>query len=238
MDIQIESWSEEEARRQKTSREEEDEVLIYSVGSKGEASTGGGVCRMSQEGDEWGRLWGNIYKMGKRVEIMDAEMVGIKKTIQWGLMECRDEEKKKRITVRVDSQEAMRRCRVWRRGGGEMILGKVRKLVRAGGREGIVVRMEWVKGHAKIWGKEEAEKRSKKEAKNKGNKDKVAFSLEAWMLRLSKEEMVIEWSTKWDGDVSRQCHKPPETPRFNFLVSAPLSLVLVSSFVSFSSYVF
>lgn len=153
MNIRIETWSEEEEARQKARREETDEVIVYLDGSRKEEGEGVGVCRMWQDGDRGGLKWGKNYSMGKRMEIMDMKMVGIKKAMEWGLSECRNEGIKF-LTVRVDSQEAMRRCQERRRGGGEMMVAEIRKLWREGERRGMTTRLEWVKGDAKVWGNE------------------------------------------------------------------------------------
>ncbi|KAL0632311.1 hypothetical protein Q9L58_008832 [Maublancomyces gigas] len=74
---------------------------------------------------------------------------------------------------------------------------KIRRLWREARRRGIEVKLEWVKGHAKIWGNVKADKRSKEGAGSRGREDDDAFISEAWMTREAKEEVVREWSTKW-----------------------------------------
>lgn len=106
--------------------------------------------------------------------------------------------------VRADSQEAIRRCKERKRGGGKMMAGKIRELWREARRRKIEVKMEWVRGHAKVWGNEEADKLSKEGAKSRGRENEDAFVSEAWMLRKAKEETVKEWTRKWEKEIPRQ----------------------------------
>lgn len=121
MSVRIEKWSEEEERRQNQRKEEEGEVIMYTDGSIVAGRVRVGVCRMGEGGM---RRWGAGYAMGSRIEIMDAEMVGKKRTIERGIEECRRERRRK-LTIRVDSQEAMRRCTKREHTGGEMMASKI-----------------------------------------------------------------------------------------------------------------
>lgn len=94
-------------------------MIMYSYGSIREGRVGVGVCRMRNAEEGGGRAWGRGWYLGKRMEIMDAEMVGIRNAIERGMKRCRKSKKKKTRTVRVDSQEAMRRCRKREEGGGK-----------------------------------------------------------------------------------------------------------------------
>lgn len=111
---------------------------MYADGSIVEGKVGVGVCRIT-EGEM--RMWGAGYRLGGKMKTMDAEIVGIKKAIQKRIGECR-RERKRRLTIRTDSQETMRRCKRSERMGGEMMASRVRWWWDAARENGIEVGME------------------------------------------------------------------------------------------------
>lgn len=119
-------WNEKEEERQKKRKEEPGEIVMYSDGSKEEGGeTASGVCRMG----EGGRVIYNAgYRLGKKMEIMDTEIVGIHKAIEAGLKMAR-KERKGTITVRCDSQEAILRVYKHEPIPREMMPYKIRWLI-------------------------------------------------------------------------------------------------------------
>lgn len=148
-----------------------------------EERVGVGVCRKGKGGT---RKWGARYAMGNRMEIMDTEMVGIKKAIDRGIREC-ERERKRKLTIRVDNQEAIRRCKKREHTGGEMMARKIRWWWDAARENVIEDKIEWVKGHSTNLGNEQADKLAAEGSEKKG-KDKDTFISFAWLEQQAREE--------------------------------------------------
>lgn len=95
---------------------------MYADGFLKDGRAGTGACRMGPTGGSvvWKKGWG----LGGEMEIMDAEMVGILKTMTKGHSKCR-RKRKKTLTLRIDSQQAMRRCQERNDKGSEMLAEKI-----------------------------------------------------------------------------------------------------------------
>lgn len=146
MKITIEKWGEKEAERQKWRGEGEKEVIMFTDGSNREGKGGVGICRVGRNGR---MKVEECFGTGSRMEIMDIEIMGIKKGVERGIQECR-EEGANVLTIRLDSQQAMRRCQERSNAVGEHMAHQIRQLWEMARRRGISVELEWIKGHSKM----------------------------------------------------------------------------------------
>lgn len=169
-------------------------MVMYTDGSKKDGKLGVGVCRLNRDG--W-MEWGRAYGMGSEMEIMDAEMVGIRKAIWKGMEECR-KKKVKELVIRVDSQEAMRRVKKREEGPGEMMAYRIRWMIDAAIKDGITVSFEWVKAHANIAGNENADILAKRGCEKP--KDNESFISLAYLKGYAKSKMFETWQADWQTD--------------------------------------
>lgn len=68
-----------EEKRQEERKEEKGEVIIYSDGSKKNERAAAGISRVGKDNEVIRSI---SYRLEKNMEIINAEMVGIKKTIE------------------------------------------------------------------------------------------------------------------------------------------------------------
>lgn len=176
MEVMIEEWGEDEERRQRERREEEGKVFRYEDGSIVDGRVRVAVCRMDKRGT---RRWGVGYALGNKTEIIDAEIVGIRKAMERVIGECR-RERKRSLTIRTDSQEAMRMCTKREQTGDEMMASKIRWWWDAARENRIKVKLEWVKGRNHKSGHDQSDKLAA-EGREKKNRDKDAFISFAWI---------------------------------------------------------
>lgn len=198
MAIEIRAWGEEEEDRQRWRTEGEREVVMYMDGSNKEGTGGVRVCRIGKNNRMKGE---ECYGTGKRMEIMDIKMMGIKKGIERGLKEC-EKEGASELTIRLDSQQAIRRSRIRDATAGKHMAHQVRKAWEIARGKGVKVRLAWVKEHSKKWGNERADELVDRErGKSMDNDECVSFS---WLEAESRRETIRQWESAFQREGTRK----------------------------------
>jgi ribonuclease HI len=167
---------------------EKEPILLYTDGSKKGEEVAAGYCQVSLQG---GYTQAKNISLGKKQEIMDAELAAIRQALQ--NLESQDVHRKE-IHVFADSQAALKRLRTITLTGGQRVCYEITELCKTLLLRNNKICISWVPGHREIQGNEHADKLAKAGLKRKAINPITSLS---YLKRKAKEGILASWKQEW-----------------------------------------
>jgi ribonuclease HI len=171
-------------------------ILLYTDGSKMGEEVAAGYCQISVQGRY--TVAKNI-SLGKKLEIMDAELAAVYQALQNLHNRCLQGGD---IHVFIDSQAAIKRLQKISLTGGQKVCYDITMLCKILSLQNNKIYISWVPGHKEIQGNEHADRLAKAGLKRKTINPVTSLS---YLKRKSKEEILASWKKEWRN--TRQAEK-------------------------------
>jgi ribonuclease HI len=175
-----------------TLRQDPNNILVYTDGSKREDNIGG-AGHIDIPGQDPIEL---LFPLGREHEVYDAEIHAIHKTIEKCAKLCRQRQmRNKTFWVFSDNQAAVMRMATFKASTGQTASLEVQQACKTISEYDCRISLQWVPGHTEVEGNEEADRLAK--AATEIPQPSLYMTTVTYLRRIARACSQIEWAKEW-----------------------------------------